>query len=129
MKEELSHRAFLLTDRLVYGNLDLPLQGPQPIKATFEPWEPSWNDFHFGTGAGSYVCHPGSGFRCGGIKVQFDQDLVLDSTNGQSNSYVDRGLAPPRPSSNDLLLWDSTGAMMPCYIYEHGVTYRSMRYI
>jgi hypothetical protein len=25
------------------------------------------------TGAGSYVCNPGSGFRCGGIKVEFDQ--------------------------------------------------------
>jgi hypothetical protein len=108
VKEELSHRAFLVTDRLVYENLTSPLQGPQPIKATFEPWQPDWGDYHFDTGAGSYVCKPGSGFRCGGIKVEFDQELVIDSSYGQSNSFVNAGLAPSRPSSNDLLLWDNT---------------------
>lgn len=41
VKEELSHRAFLITDRLVYGNQSSPLQGPQPIRATFEPWDTS----------------------------------------------------------------------------------------
>ena len=80
VKEELSHRAFLVTDNLVYGNSSSPVQGPQPIRATFEPWDASWADFHYGTGAGSYVCHAGSGFSCGGIKVEFDQDLVLAST-------------------------------------------------
>ena len=35
----------------------------------------------------------------------------MESTYGQSNSYIDAGLAPPRPSSNDLLLWDNTSTM------------------
>lgn len=108
VKEELSHRAFLVTDNLVYGNSSSPVQGPQPIRATFETWDASWADFHYGTGVGSYVCHAGSGFSCGGIKVEFDQDLVLASTYGQSNAWVAGGLAPSRQSSNDLLLWDST---------------------
>ena len=107
VKEELSHRAFLITDHLVYKNLSSPLQGPQPISATFEPWDASWGDFHYGTGSGSYVCHAGSGFRCGGIKVLFDQELVLDSTLGQSNAWVMAGLAPARPSTNDLVCWDN----------------------
>lgn len=42
------------------------MQGPQPVKATFESWDASWGDFHYGTGIGSYVCHAGSGFHCGG---------------------------------------------------------------
>ena len=108
VKEELSHRAFLVTDRLVYKNLTSPLQGPQPVKATFEPWDAGWGDFHFGTGLGSYVCKPGSGFRCGGIKVEFDQELVLDGTIGGTDAWVGAGLAPSRPSSNDLLLYDNT---------------------
>lgn len=36
------------------------------MKATFESWDASWGDFHYGTGLGSYVCHAGSGFHCGG---------------------------------------------------------------
>lgn len=39
VKEELAHRAYLVTDRLVYKNLSSPLQGPQPVHATFEPWD------------------------------------------------------------------------------------------
>lgn len=83
------------------------LAGPQPIKATFEPWDASWGDYHFGTGLNSYVCHSGSGFRCGGIVVEFDQEVVLASTYGQSNAWVNRGLAPSRQSSNDLMAWDA----------------------
>lgn len=37
VKEELSHRAFLITDNLVYGNKSSPLQGPQPVKVS-ERW-------------------------------------------------------------------------------------------
>ena len=67
-----------------------------------------WGDFHFGTGLGSYVCHAGSGFRCGGIKVVFDQELVLDRTLGQSSTWVGAGLAPARPATNDMVCWDNT---------------------
>jgi len=107
VKEELSHRAFLVTDRLVYKNASSPLQGPQPLRATFEPWDASWGDYHYGTGRGSYVCNAGSGFVCGGIKVEFDQPLVLDHTLGQSNGWVNAGLAPARAATNDLVVEDS----------------------
>lgn len=86
-KEELSHRAFLVMDRLLYKNASSPLQGPQVLKVTFDPCSSGWGDYHFGTGLNSYVCSPGSGFLCGGIRVQFDQPLVLASTYGGRNSY------------------------------------------
>jgi sialate O-acetylesterase len=110
VKEELSHRAFLLTDRLVYKNESSPLQGPQPLRATFEAWDDSWDDFHYGTGRGSYVCKAHTDFLCGGIKVEFDQPLVLDRTLGQTNSWVTRGLAPARAATNDLVVEDSASA-------------------
>lgn len=97
VKEELSYRAFLVTDRLVYKNSSSPMQGPQVLKAIFDPWSSDWGDYHFGTGLNSYVCRPGSGFLCGGIRVQFDQPLVLASIYGDRNSY-----------DNGLLLWDSS---------------------
>merc|ERR1712000_715482 len=83
------------TDRLLYSNLSAPAQGPQVSSAVFDAWDPSWADYHFGTGSNSYVCKPGSGFRCGGVRVQFDQELVLKSSYGDRNSY-----------DNGLVLWD-----------------------
>ena len=48
-----------------------------------------------GTGAGSYVCNPGSGFTCGGIRLVFDQPLIEASSYGDINSY-----------HNGFVLWD-----------------------
>ena len=87
-KEELSHRAFLVTDRLLYGNTSSPLQGPQVVSATFDAWDDSWGDFHYGTGTGSYVCKPGTPFTCGGVRVTFDQPLELSSTFADKYSYA-----------------------------------------
>lgn len=63
---------------------------------TYDAWESSWGDYHYGTGAGSYVCNPGSGFTCGGIRLVFDQPLVEASSYGDMNSY-----------QNGFVLWDS----------------------
>jgi hypothetical protein len=49
-----------------------------------------------GTGAGSYVCSPGSGFTCGGIRLVFDQPIV------EASSYGDVSSAP-----NGFVLWDA----------------------
>lgn len=95
VKEELSHRAFLVTDSLLYKNASSPRMGPQPVKAIFDAWSVDWGDYHYGTGAGSYVCLPGSNFACGGIRVVFDQPLSLASTWGDRNSL-----------DNGLVLWD-----------------------
>lgn len=90
-KEELSRRAFLVTDNLLYGNRTSPVQGPQPVAAKWDAWDASWDDYHIGTGRGSYVCNAGSGFVCGGIRVTFDSALELGSTFGDLNSF-DNGL-------------------------------------
>lgn len=95
-KAELSRRAALVLDRLVYGNVSSPLQGPQVVESVFDPWLPSWGDFHEGTGLNSYVCAPRSGFSCGGVRVTFDQELVLASDYGDLYSY-----------DNGLRLWDA----------------------
>jgi hypothetical protein len=62
----------------------------------YDAWNSSWGDYHYGTGMGSYVCNPGSGFACGGVRLVFDQQLVEASSYGDLNSYP-----------NGFVLWDS----------------------
>jgi hypothetical protein len=61
----------------------------------YDAWDSSWGDYHYGTGTGSYVCNPGSGFSCGGIRLVFDQPLVEASSYGDMSSYA-----------NGFVLWD-----------------------
>mmetsp|Transcript_16983 Transcript_16983/g.36807 ORF Transcript_16983/g.36807 Transcript_16983/m.36807 type:complete len:386 (+) Transcript_16983:291-1448(+) len=82
VKQELSRRAGMVTARLLYNDTAFPLQGPQVRSVTFDAWNPSWGDYHHGTGKGSYVCSPGSGFLCGGIRVEFDQKLTIAGCGG-----------------------------------------------
>jgi hypothetical protein len=95
-KAELSRRAALVTQRIVYGDLSAPLQGPRVVKVMYDAWSSSWGDYHYGTGTGSYVCNPGSGFTCGGVRLVFDQPLVEASLYGDINSY-----------QNGFVLWDA----------------------
>jgi len=45
-------------------------------KVVLDAWDPSWGDYHQGVGV-SNVCYPGTGFFCVGLRVFFDQPLVL----------------------------------------------------
>ena len=47
------------------------------VSAVWDAWQPSWGDFHWGTGGGSYVCTLDGPFFCGGIRVTFDQPIAL----------------------------------------------------
>ena len=69
-KAELSRRAALVTQRLLYGDASVPLQGPRVVKAVYDAWSSSWGDYHFGTGSGSYVCNPGSGVTCVRVRCE-----------------------------------------------------------
>jgi len=48
-KAELSRRAALTTQRIVYGDSSVPLQGPRVVKAFYDAWDSSWGDYHYGT--------------------------------------------------------------------------------
>jgi hypothetical protein len=61
----------------VYGNASSPAAGPRVVSAVWDAWQPSWGDFHWGTGGGSYVCTSSGPFFCGGIRVTFDQPIAL----------------------------------------------------
>jgi hypothetical protein len=76
-KAELMRRLWLWADAEVYGNASSPKTAPMPQKAVWDFWDESWGDWHYGTGAGSYVCAGGSGFTCGGLRVTFDRPVSL----------------------------------------------------
>lgn len=75
-KAELARRAWLWADNVVYGNASSPTSGPRVVSAVWDAWQASWGDFHWGTGAGSYVCTPAGPFFCGGIRLTFDQPIA-----------------------------------------------------
>ena len=78
-KKEISRRAALWADNVIYGNASSPTSGPRVKAAVWHPWDSSWGNYHFQTGAGSYVCGTGSKgpFLCGGLQLTFDQPVAL----------------------------------------------------
>lgn len=95
-KAELSRRANLIIQNLVFANKSSPTQGPWVSNVTVDEWDPSWGDFHLGYGGGdSNQCIH---FLCGGIRVQFDQPLTMMDTFG---------LVHGNPA-NGFEIWDAT---------------------
>lgn len=45
--------------------------------ASYDAWDPSWADYHYGTGKGSYVCESGGTFGCAGVRLTFDRPVAL----------------------------------------------------
>ena len=85
-KQEVARRAGLIAERLVHGDMTVPLQGPQVVRVDWDPWDSSWVAWHHGTPAtGTGVCGPtgaAQGWYCGGIRVTFDRDVVLRPSYG-----------------------------------------------
>ena len=78
-KEELARRAWLWFDAEVYANTSSPKAGPAVTSVIWDAWESTWQDYHFGTGLGSYVCASGGQFVCGGLRVSFDRPVIARS--------------------------------------------------
>jgi len=75
-KQEVARRLFLAARNILYNQSDIPAEGPRVLKVVLDAWDPSWGDYHQGVGV-SNVCYPGTGFFCLGLRVFFDQPLVL----------------------------------------------------
>ena len=98
-KEELARRAWLWADNEIYGNASSPRAGPAVTGIEWHAWQPDWGDYHFGSGAGSYVCESTGEFTCGGIVLRFDRPVAL------------RGFfAPPPAGATDLVYGFAQGA-------------------
>jgi hypothetical protein len=66
---------------------------------TWDAWQPSWGDYHHGSGAGSYVCNDAGTFACGGVRLTFDRPVG-----------VRRFYAPPPPGDVTRVYAFETGA-------------------
>lgn len=77
-KREVGRRAALWADNVVFGNASSPTSGPRLVAAQWDQWQPSWGNFHYQYGAGSYVCETGAKgpFLCGGVRLTFDQPVA-----------------------------------------------------
>lgn len=76
-KQEVARRAWLWADAVAYGNASSPAAGPVVTRVAWDAWEAAWGDYHYGTGAGSYVCGSGGAFTCGGLRLTFDKPVAL----------------------------------------------------
>lgn len=77
-KAELGRRTWLWADAVVYGNASSPASGPRVVDVAWDAWDPTWGDYHFGYGGGSYACEGGgAGWICAGVRVMFDQPIAI----------------------------------------------------
>lgn len=82
-KAEVGRRTALVGLNIVYGHVDFPRSGPQLVAVHADAWQPSWGDYHLGFGSG--VCS--GAFLCLGLRLVFDQPLVLDETFGRLHGF------------------------------------------
>jgi len=109
-KEEVARRAFLWADAEVYGNESSPRGGPSVVAApAWDAWDSSWGDFHFGTGANSYVCASTGQFGCGGIRLRFDRPVALRSF-----------FVPPPAAATDAVYGFAQGASSGFALAQNG---------
>ena len=78
-KAEVARRASLWAENVVYGDTSSPVSGPRPVSVVWDSWSADWGNFHYGTGAGSYVCTTKGPFLCGGIRITFDTPVTTRS--------------------------------------------------
>ena len=92
-KQEVARRAWLWAEAEVHGSGTSPRAAPALQHLAWQPWEAGWGDYHYGTGAGSYVCGSGGQFTCGGLQLTFDRPVSL------SAFYAPRLPSPGVPSA------------------------------
>eukprot|EP00944_MAST-04C_sp_MAST-4C-sp1_P000454 g454.t1 len=90
-KQEVGRRLGLLGEKLCRGNVKIPGSGPKVLSAVFDPWDATWGNFHHGVGSGICQTTSATGWRCGGIRVKFDQKIVLRSQYGLQYGMSDGG--------------------------------------
>ena len=78
-KKEVARRAALWADNVVYGNASSPASSPRVVSAVWHNWDTSWDNYHYQTGSGSYVCSSGTKgpFLCGGVSLTFDAPVAV----------------------------------------------------
>jgi len=88
-KYELARRAVLWAQNIIYGNTSSPTQGPMPVNVIWDAWNASWGNYHYNYGGNpNNVCSLSSnGFVCGGIRITFDQPIVLKPSYGGVHGY------------------------------------------
>ena len=65
--------------------------GPTVVSAAWDNYDKSWGAYHHGSGLGGAVCGI-NGWLCGGIRVTFDQDIVVrGASSWHQGSRVDSG--------------------------------------
>ena len=90
-KQEVGRRLGLLGDKLCRGNAKMPGAGPNVVEVVFDPWNDSWGNFHHGVASGICQTTASTGWRCGGIRVKFDQKITLRSQYGLQYGMSDGG--------------------------------------
>lgn len=83
----MARRAALWAENVVYGDSSSPVSGPRLTSAVWDSWSADWGNYHYETGAGSYVCATGTRgpFLCGGIRLTFDQPVTVRSFYSSPN--------------------------------------------
>ena len=66
-------RASFVAEAVIFGNDQAIYRGPRPVNVVASKWNPSWGNFHYGTGKYGY-CNLAS-VHCIGIVITFDQDV------------------------------------------------------
>lgn len=92
-KQEVARRLALAAESIVHGNKSVPAMGPVVTKIMLDKWDESWGNYHYGSGSFS-VC-ASTGFSCLGIRLMFDQPIVLtpgyDQHYSIANGFTVRG--------------------------------------
>jgi hypothetical protein len=78
-KKEVARRAALWAENAVWGDASSPVSGPRLVSAVWDQWDATWGNYHYQTGAQSYVCSSGAKgpFLCGGVRLTFDQPVKV----------------------------------------------------
>lgn len=83
----MARRAGLWAAHALDGNTSVPLEGPRLQSITVDRWNASWGDYHLGYGSAANVCAMPA-FACLGLRLTFDQPLVMAPAFGQVHGYA-----------------------------------------
>ena len=126
-KQEVARRMAIQTQRIqLQGDVSgVPASGPRPVQVTMDVWDESWGDFHEGYGSGGWtVC--ASGYLCFGVRVTFDQPLVLRDTYGLKYGFGEGGfevLSDLDSNDGDRQIAAFTGVLADTFTVQLNVTW------
>eukprot|EP01047_Picozoa_sp_COSAG01_P025819 COSAG01_NODE_1643_length_9640_cov_366.002725_8_plen_301_part_00 len=108
-KQEVSRRAAIIAENLVHGDQAVALQGPQPVRVSWAPWEDSWGHYHHEIASGVCGLTVGlaAGYLCGGIQVEFDQQIELRNVMPSAFPNGFSALATGQAQGGGFELWNN----------------------